>query len=119
MSTRPKVYIIYGPTASGKTSLAIKLAKKLNGEIINADSRQIYKYMNIGTNKEPIKGIKTHLFNITTPDKPLSLAEYQTLAFETIEKILKKGKTPIVVGGTGLYINAIVRSYSIPKVEPD
>lgn len=114
-----RIFVIYGPTASGKTNLAIKLAKKINGEIINADSRQIYKYMNIGTNKEPLQGVKGHLFDITTPDKQISLAQYQKLAFEAIAKILKKGKTPIIIGGTGLYISAITRGYAMPKVKPN
>ncbi len=114
-----KVYVIYGPTASGKTRMAINLAKKINGEIINADSRQVYKYMNIGTNKESLDGIKGWLFDITTPDKQISLEQYQKLAYEAIEKIIKKGKTPIVVGGTGLYITAITKGYSMPEISPN
>lgn len=114
-----KVYVIYGPTASGKTKLAIDLAKKLDGEIINADSRQIYQGMDIGTAKEIPNGVKSHLFDITAPDKQLSLAQYQKLAYKAMQDILTRGKTPILVGGTGLYIDSLVKGYSIPQVAPN
>ena len=104
------VYIICGPTASGKTSVAIALAKKLNGEIISADSMQIYKQMSIGTAKpdlEEIEGVKHYLIDVVNPDEDYSVAVFKEQATSAINKILSEGKTPIVAGGTGLYINAL------------
>ena len=106
-----KVIVICGPTASGKTALSIELAKKINGEIISADSMQIYKDMNIGTAKptpEEMQGIKHYLVDCVSPDERYSVANYKLDAKKAIEEILKKGKTPIVVGGTGLYIDALI-----------
>jgi len=143
-----KIIAVIGPTASGKTSMAIKLAKKFNGEIVNTDSRQIYKYLDIGTAKGDVKkmkdfyvdipkkfqikdmklkklnvydleGTRIHLINILEPDKTLTLAQYQKLANCVIKDILKRNKIPILVGGTGLYIDSIVKDYKIPKVKPD
>jgi tRNA dimethylallyltransferase len=105
------VIVIMGPTASGKTQLAIELAKRYNGEIVSADSMQIYKYMDIGTAKpepEEMQGIRHYLINEVEPDQEFSVARYQELAIGYIEEILAKGKTPVVVGGTGLYINSLV-----------
>lgn len=118
-STRPKLIVILGPTASGKSDLAVKLAKKFNGEIVSADSRQVYKEMNIGTAKiakKGMRGIPHHLINIVKPDESFSLAEYKELAVKTIKKIQKKNKLPFLVGGTGLYIQAIVDNWNIPTV---
>lgn len=115
-----KLIIILGPTASGKSNLAIKLAKKFNGEIISADSRQIYKGMGISNDViKNKKGIPHHMLAITTPDKTITLAEYRDMAMKKIEKIYKKGKIPVLVGGTGLYIGAIIQNYDIPRVAPD
>ncbi len=108
---KPKVIVIVGPTASGKTSLAIELAKKINGEIVSCDSMQIYKYMDIGTAKPTNKEqeeIKHYLINIVSPDERFSVQDYQIQAEEAINEILKKGKVPIVVGGTGLYVNSLI-----------
>ena len=108
---KPKVIVIVGPTASGKTSLAIKLAKKINGEIVSCDSMQIYKDMNIGTAKPTIEEqneIKHYLIDIISPEERFSVSDYQTNALKAIEEILKKGKIPIVVGGTGLYVNSLI-----------
>ena len=108
---KPKVIVIVGPTASGKTSLAIKLAKKINGEIVSCDSMQIYKDMNIGTAKPTIEEqnkIKHYLIDIISPEERFSVSDYQTHALKAIEEILKKGKIPIVVGGTGLYVNSLI-----------
>lgn len=118
---KPKIIVILGPTASGKSSLAIKLAERFNGEIVNADSRQVYKEMNIGTGKTDSLGskIRHHLIDIVSPDKPFSLAQYQRLAFRAIDDILERKKIPIICGGTGLYIRAIVDNLDIPKVKPD
>lgn len=117
----PKIIVILGPTASGKSSLAIKLAEKFGGEIVNADSRQVYKKMDIGTGKTDSLGSKIphHLLDIVAPNKPFSLAQYQRMAFRAIDDILKRKKIPIICGGTGLYIRAIVDNLDIPKVAPN
>ena len=108
---KPKVIVICGPTASGKTALSIELAKRINGEIVSADSMQIYKDMDIGSakvTKEEMQGIKHYLVDCVSPDERYSVANYKLDAKKAIEEILKKGKTPIVVGGTGLYIDALI-----------
>ena len=108
---KPKVIVICGPTASGKTSLSIELAKKINGEIISSDSMQIYKDMNIGTAKptiEEMQGIKHYLIDFVQPDKRYSVAEFKRDAEKAIEEILKKDKVPIIVGGTGLYVDSLI-----------
>ena len=117
-----KVIVICGPTASGKTSLSIELAKKINGEIVSADSMQIYDEMQIGTAKpdeEEMQGIKHYLIGNIKPTKRYSVSEYKTDAISAIEEILKKGKTPIVVGGTGLYVNSLIYGIDYPEVETD
>ena len=109
--SKGKVYVIAGATASGKTAIGVKLAKKLNGEVISADSMQVYKYMNIGTAKpteDEKEGIVHHLLDVINPNEGFSVAEYQKLATLAINEIIKKGKTPILVGGTGFYINAVL-----------
>ncbi len=148
----PKLIVVCGPTASGKTDLAVALAKKFNGEIINADSRQIYKEMNIATAK-PVKvassklssqggsasgdakrssggqvasydeylvdDIPHYLLDVVEPDESFTLADYKDKALKAIKEIIKKGKIPFLVGGTGLYIRALVDNLEIPKVEPN
>jgi len=109
--------VIVGPTASGKTSLAIALAKEFNGELIAADSRTIYKGMDIGTGKD--KSFPHRLIDVVEPDQTLSLAEYKTKALYAIRSAIKRGKLPILVGGTGLYVWAIVDNLLIPKVPPN
>lgn len=121
--------VILGPTASGKSELALKLAKKFNGEIISADSRQIYKEMNIGTAKPKnlkiknrtyaLDGIPHHLVNIVKPSQKFSVAEYKELAIKIIRDVTRRGKIPILAGGTGLYISSIVDNIEIPKVKPN
>src|SRR3972149_11494191 len=93
----PKIIVILGPTASGKSSLAIKLAGKISGEIVNADSRQVYREMNIGTGKTDSldSKIRHHLLDVVSPDKPFSLAQYQRLAILAIDDILRREKSPI------------------------
>ena len=108
---KPTVYVIGGPTASGKSKLAVELAKKINGEIISADSMQIYKDMNIGTakiNEAEKQGIKHYLLDFVSPEERYSVSSFKKDADIAIEEILKKGKTPIVAGGTGLYINSLI-----------
>ena len=108
---KPVVIVICGPTASGKTALSIELAKKINGEIVSADSMQIYKDMDIGSAKvtlDEMQGIKHYLIDNVYPNERYSVANYKQDAKNAIEEILKKGKTPIVVGGTGLYIDSLI-----------
>ncbi|QQK07609.1 tRNA (adenosine(37)-N6)-dimethylallyltransferase MiaA [Miniphocaeibacter halophilus] len=117
-----KVVIIVGPTASGKTELSLKLAYKLNSEIISADSMQIYKYMDIGTakvDKDDRKKIKHFMIDIIEPNVEFSVADYQRLAKMHLEKILNDNKIPIVVGGTGLYINSIVYDLDFSNAKPN
>ena len=119
---KQKVIVICGPTASGKTKLSIELAKKLNGEIVSADSMQIYKEMNIGTAKptpEEMQGVKHYLLDFISPNQRYSVAEYKKDAIKAIDEIIKKGKTPIVIGGTGLYINSLIYGIEYPEIEID
>lgn len=103
-----KLLIISGPTATGKTNLAIKIANRFNGVLISADSRQIYTGMDIGTGKDHPKNTKIHLIDIITPNQTFSVAQYQRLVFPLINKIHSQNKLPIIVGGTGQYIDAII-----------
>lgn len=111
MNKNKRVYIIAGPTATGKSQVAYYLARRINGEIVNCDSVQLYKYMNIGSAKpseEMMTYVPHHLFSIVEPDYNMTVATYQKLAFAVIDDIIERGKTPIVVGGTGLYINSLL-----------
>lgn len=117
-----KVIVIGGPTASGKTGLSIQLAKKINGEIISSDSMQIYKEMNIGTAKpdiEEMQGIKHYLLDFVSPEERYSVAQYKKDAKKAIKEIIEKGKVPIVVGGTGLYIDSLIYEIEYPQIETD
>ncbi|MBU4438882.1 MAG: tRNA (adenosine(37)-N6)-dimethylallyltransferase MiaA, partial [Firmicutes bacterium] len=119
---KPKVLVLVGPTASGKTALGVALAKKLDGEIISADSMQIYKYMNIGTAKvtpEEMQGIPHHLVDCVLPNEEFSVASFKAAALNAIETILIKGKLPIVLGGTGLYINSLTLPWDFQKKDND
>lgn len=137
----PKILVIVGPTASGKTALAIALAKKYNGEIVSADSRQIYRGMDIGTAKAPISSernevtkssvpekagihaylhsVPHHLVNIKNPNDDYSVADYKHDAIRAINDIVEREKLPILVGGTGLYIKAVIDNLTIPEVKAD
>lgn len=118
----PKIVVIVGPTASGKSRAAIRLAKKVRGEIVSADSRLLYRGMDIGTAKPTAKergGISHHLIDVLPPTRTLTLAEYKREALRAIRGILKRGRLPIVVGGTGLYVQALVENLDIPEVPPD
>jgi len=117
-----KLIVILGPTASGKSSLAVRLAKKFNGEIVSADSRQIYKGMDIGSAKitpKEMAGIPHHLIDIVRPDQDFTLAQYKRRAVKIIKDIQRRGRIPFLVGGTGLYIQAVVDNLKIPSVGPD
>jgi len=118
----PKLIVILGPTASGKTTLSIRLAKKFNGEIVSADSRQVYKGMDIGTGKvtkKEMQGIPHYLLDVVSPKRRFTVTQYRNLALRAINKIQKAGKIPFLVGGTGFYIQAIVDGIVIPEVKPD
>jgi len=110
MSNMKPILIISGPTASGKTSLALKLMKLLNGELISADSRQIYKGFDIGTGKDHPKNIKIHMIDILSPNIQYSVSQYRETALKIIKNIQSKGKLPIIVGGTGQYIQSLIES---------
>lgn len=116
------VIVIIGPTASGKTKLSIELAKSVGGEIISADSMQIYKHMDIGTAKpdsSEMDGIKHYLIDEVYPDEEFSVARFQELALKYIDEILDKGKVPIIVGGTGLYINSLIYNINFTETISD
>ncbi|MDW8099057.1 MAG: tRNA (adenosine(37)-N6)-dimethylallyltransferase MiaA [Anaerolineae bacterium] len=122
VSRHPPLVAIIGPTAVGKTALSIELALAINGEIVSADSRQIYRYMDIGTAKPtPAERARVphHLLDVVDPDQPMTLAEYQRLAYAAIEDIHRRGRVPLLVGGTGLYVRAVLEGLRIPEVPPD
>jgi tRNA dimethylallyltransferase len=118
----PPLVVILGPTASGKTALAIRVAQALDGEIVSADSRQIYRHMDIGTAKPTAAeraAARHHLLDIVTPDQPFTLAEYQRTAYDAINILHAEGKLPLLVGGTGQYLTAVIEGWSIPEVPPN
>lgn len=138
--SKPKIIVVLGPTASGKSDLAAKIAKHFNGEVISADSRQVYRGMDIGTGKVPrdkinlwksdfqnmevglpyiYKGAVHHLLNVASPKKTFSVSRYQKLAGKSIKEILKRSKIPIICGGTGFYIDALIYNYKLPEVPPN
>lgn len=113
---------IVGPTGIGKSRLALKLTQNFNGEIVSADSRQVYRYMDIGTAKPSLEEralAPHHLIDIINPDEEFSLAQYQSLAYRTIEAIHQRGKLPLLAGGSGLYVWAVLEGWQIPRVAPD
>lgn len=117
-----KVIVICGPTASGKTALSIELAKKINGEIISADSMQIYKELSIGTAKpdaEEMDGIKHYLIDSVEPTRRYSVSDYKLEATDAIKQIISDNKMPIIVGGTGLYVNSLIYGIDYPEIETD
>lgn len=122
METKLDVLAIVGPTASGKTALSIELAKLVNGEIINGDSTQVYKGFDVGTAKiteEEMDGIPHHLFDIKAPEEEFSVAEYQTVVRDCIKEIQSRGKMPIIVGGTGLYVQAVLYDFRFTEEAAD
>lgn len=117
-----QVYVITGPTAVGKTAVSTEVAKRINGEIISADSMQLYKHMNIGTAKPDeaeMLGIKHYLIDEINPNEDFSVAKYKELALKFIDEIIKKGKKPILCGGTGLYISSVVQNIEFAKTVSD
>jgi len=113
---------VLGPTAVGKTALSLHLAETFNGEVVSADSRQVYRGLDTGTAKatpEERRCVPHHLLDLVDPDQPLTLAEYQRLAYATIEDILRRGRLPLLVGGSGLYVRAVLEGWTIPGVEPN
>jgi tRNA dimethylallyltransferase len=119
---KQKLLILVGPTASGKSALAVELAKKFNGEVISADSRQVYKGLDIGTGKitkREMQGVPHYLLDIASPKKAFSAQDFIDRATEAIEDIAARGKLPIIAGGTGFYIDALVGRITLPDVAPD
>lgn len=122
---KPRVLVILGPTASGKTALAVRLAALFKGEIVSADSRQVYRGLDIGTGKDlkeyslGRKKIPYHLIDVVEPMEEFNVAKYQKLALKAIEDILKRGKLPIIAGGSGLYLQALVDGYALVPSKPD
>ena len=119
---KQKVIVICGPTASGKTALSIELAKKINGEIVSCDSMQIYKEMDIGTakpTKEEMQEIPHYMINTIFPNERYSVADYKKDAKKAIREIIKKGKVPIIVGGTGLYVDSLIYEIEYPDIKFD
>ena len=128
----PKIIAIVGPTGSSKSALALAVARRFNGELISADSRQLYKGLDIGSAKDKgswimihgeahylVDGVREHLVDVLEPGKEWSVSEYQRRAFEVIDDIIVRAKIPIIVGGTGLYVQAIIENLSFPNVAPN
>lgn len=117
-----KLVVIAGTNASGKSGLGIELAEKFNAEIVSADSRQVFEGLDLGSGKvtkEEMKGIRHHLLDVAKPNDFFSLSDYQSLAYSAVDDIVSRGKTPFLVGGTGLYVNSVVDGYNLSTVAPD
>lgn len=117
-----KIITVIGPTSSGKSDLAVHIAKKFNGEVISADSRQVYRGLDIGSGKimkEEMEGIPHHLLDVEDPKNVFTVANFKELAEQKIEEIVNRGKVPIIAGGTGFYIDALIHNMSIPEVPPN
>ena len=118
----PKILVIVGPTASGKTRMAVELAQRHNGEVISADSMQIYRTMDIGTakpTKEEMGGIPHHMIDVADPEEDFSVARYVEMASQCVDDVLARGKLPIVAGGTGLYIDSLLSGRTFAPFSPD
>jgi len=119
---KQKIIVILGQTATGKSDLAVKIAKRINGEVISADSRQVYRGLNIGTGKISVKemrGVPHHLLDVVNPRRIFTVAEYKELAEKKIAEIIARGKTPIICGGSGFYIDALTKGINFPEVPPN
>ncbi len=122
IKSKPKLVVILGPTASGKTDLSIKLAKKFKGEVVSADSRQVYKGMDIGSGKitkKEMQGIPHYLLDVASPKRKFTVTQYRKLALKAIKDIQKRNKLPFLVGGTAFYIQAVIDGITIPEIKPD
>ena len=122
MDTKPRVIAVVGTNASGKSGLGIQLAAHFHGEVISADSRQVYKGLDLGSGKvteEEMQGVPHHLLDVCEPGHFFSMADFQRLSYETIDDILSRGKTPFIVGGTGLYVDSVCDGYVLSNIEPD
>ena len=118
----PKMIVIEGTNASGKSGLGVALAKRFDGEIVSADSRQVYRGMDLGSGKitpEETEGVPHHLLDVRNPGEFFSMADFQRLAYEAIDGILARGKVPFLVGGTGLYVDAVADGYELSEKAPD
>lgn len=119
---KPPLLVLVGPTAVGKTALSLSLAEAIGGEIVSADSRQVFRYMDIGTAKpapEDRLRVPHHLLDLLDPDQTLGLAEYQRAALQAVDCITRRGRVPLLVGGTGQYVMAVVEGWQVPTVPPD
>lgn len=126
---KSKIIVVLGQTSTGKSDFAVEIAKQINGEIISADSRQVYKGMDLGTGKitkKEMKGVPHHLLDVVNPSKPASMQggvftvnDFQKRALKEIDAIYKKGKVPIICGGTGFYIDAVINGIMFPNVPPN
>ncbi len=117
-----QIFVVAGPTASGKSDFAVELALKCNGEIISADSRQLYKGLDVGTGKithNEMRGVKHYMLDVCDVNQEFSVADYKALAFPILQDILIRGKTPIICGGTGQYIDALIFTTTLPEVAPN
>ena len=122
MEKKPKIIAVVGPTASGKSALAIEVARLVGGEVVSADSRQVYTGLDIGTGKvtkREMRGVPHHLIDVVSPKRTMSVVQYERLATRAIRDILKRGKVPILCGGTGLYVDAVLTNASFPEVPPN
>lgn len=119
---KPKLIVILGTTACGKSGLGVTLARQFGGEIVSADSRQVYRGLDLGTGKitpEEIEGVPHHLLDVVEPGQPYSVAEYQQGAYAAIDQILARGCLPFLVGGTGLYLRAVTEGFTFVEAPPD
>jgi len=122
MAQKPKILVIVGPTASGKSDLAVLLAKKFNGEVISADSRQVYRGMDIGTGKvtkREMAGVPHHLLDVASPKQVYAVSHFKHDGEEALKAIFQRGKLPIICGGTGFYISALIDDLLLPEVPPN
>ena len=118
----PKLIVILGPTACGKSGLGVTLAKKYGGEIVSADSRQIYRGLDLGTGKitpQEMEGIPHHLLDVADPGEPFSVALFQSMAYKAIDGVIERGSLPLLVGGTGLYLRSVAEGYVFHEAPPD
>lgn len=119
---KPLVIAVVGPTSSGKSDIAVLLAKTFGGEVVSADSRQVYRGLNIGTGKitkKEMRGIPHHLLDVASPTRRFSVSSYQKKAWRAVKSIWHRGNLPIVCGGTGFYVDTLLKGLSLPKVKPD